>query len=155
MRRLVCLLLCLMLLPLTAALAEDPQMSIEPLTTTIRPGKAVLLAFTIPAAGSCDLYLRTDSGEVVQPVAVDFAVKTGVNYLWWNGTFQGVPVPAGSYQLALRFNDAETATPVSVGANAPYLTGIAAQKDAEADLLTVDFYASVDGLLTVGMWALY
>ncbi|MBE5797852.1 MAG: hypothetical protein E7327_10850, partial [Clostridiales bacterium] len=156
MRKLLSMLLCLtLLLPtvLTApVMAEAATLFIEAPAGVIRPGKAVLLSFSVPAAGECDLFLRAADGSMVQPVVENQPVTTGKNHLWWNGTFEGVPAPEGMYALVLSQNGAEVEASVTIGAIAPYITGIAADKDPETSLLTVDFYASVNGLLTVGLW---
>lgn len=152
MRKLLCMLLCLTLLPVLPVLSEAATLSIEPLPGVIRPGKAVLLTFSVPSAGECDLFLRAADGSTVQPVVQAQSVTTGVNHLWWNGTYNGAPAPEGTYALVLTQNGAEAEAPVTIGAMAPYITGIHADKDAVSAIMTVDFYASVDGLLTVGLW---
>lgn len=155
MRKLLCMLLCLTLLLPTLPLAgaEAVTLMVEAPAEIIRPGKAVLLSFSVPAAGECELLLRDAQGETVQPIVLNYPVTTGSHQLWWNGTYNGVPVPAGVHVLVLRQGEAEHAVPVTVGDVAPYITGIAADKDVAAGVMTVSFYASVDGLLTVGVWA--
>ncbi len=151
MRKLLCILLCLtMLTPM--AWAEGAALSIEAPAATIRPGKAVLLTFSVPQAGNCDLYVTTMTGEKVMDVVTGHAVSAGKNYLWWNGTEGGEAPAEGVYQLVLRTDTGETACAIVMGAFAPYLTSIVPQKDAETKTMTIDFYASVDGLLTVGAW---
>ena len=152
MRKLLCLLLTLLVLPALAG-AESPALAIDTPAEAVRPGKAFLLTFTVPQAGSCDLTLRDMQGGYVMDVVSDVSVSAGSNQLWWNGTSGGISPAEGVYQLVLAMDGAEAACTVVIGSHAPYLTSILPVKDAEAQTLTVDFYASVDGLLTVGLWS--
>lgn len=154
MRKLLCVVLCLALLPI-AALAEQeaPALLLDKVAEVIRPGKAVLLTFTVPGEGVADVTLCTASGDEVLTVVEAHPVSAGYHQLWWNGTYAGVPAEAGEYLLTLHFEGETVSTPVTVGAHAPYLNNITATKDAAAHTLTVDLYASVDGLLSVGLWA--
>ena len=152
MRKLLCFLLSLLFLPLLPATAEGAALSIDTPAEAIRPGKAFLLSFTVPAAGECDLLLRGVDGSFIMDVVTDLAVNAGPNQLWWNGTSGGVSTGEGVYQLVLAMNGQETACTVVIGSHAPYLTSITPLQDAETQTLTVDFYASVDGLLSVGLW---
>ncbi|MBR3764655.1 MAG: L,D-transpeptidase family protein [Clostridia bacterium] len=158
MRRLMSLLMSmLMLVTSLPALAEAteaaPALSLDPVTEVIRPGKAVLLGFTVPADGVCDLILRSDAGETVLPVVMELPVTAGRNHLWWNGTYGGVFAPEGTLSMVLTMDGLEASQPVTVGSAAPYITSITAMKDVETCIMRVDFYASVDGLLTVGLWS--
>ena len=152
MRKLLCLLLTLLVLPALAG-AESPALAIDTPAEAVRPGKAFLLTFTAPQAGSCDLTLRDMQGGYVMDVVSDVAVSAGSNQLWWNGTSGGISPAEGVYQLVLAMDGAEATCTVVIGSHAPYLTSILPVKDAEAQTMTVDFYASVDGLLTVGLWS--
>ena len=152
MRKLLCLLLTLLVLPALAG-AESPALAIDTPAEAIRPGKAFMLTFTVPQAGTCDLTLRDMQGSFVMDVVSDVAVSAGSNQLWWNGTSGGISPAEGVYQLVLAMDGAEAACTVVIGSHAPYLTSILPVKDAEAQTMTVDFYASVDGLLTVGLWS--
>lgn len=152
MRKLLCLLLTLLFLPVISAGAEEWALSIETPAEAIRPGKAFLLSFTVPAAGVCDLTLADTEGQYVMDVVTDLTVNAGRNQLWWNGTCQSVAAAAGVYQLVLEMDGQQTACAVVIGAYAPYMTSIVPTKDADTLTMTVDFYVSVDGLLTVGLW---
>ncbi len=153
MKKLLCLLLTLMLLPVFPAMAEGTALSIATPAETIRPGKAYLLSFTVPEAGTCDLTLQDMLGNPVMDVVTDLPVQPGLNQLWWNGTFNSAAPEAGVYQLVLTAADESAACTLVIGEYAPYLTSIVPVKDAENQTLTVDFYASVEGLLTVGLWS--
>ncbi len=152
MRKLLCLLLTLLFVPVISVSAEEWALSVSTPAEAIRPGKAFLLDFTVPAAGVCDLTLADMEGEYVMDVVTGHPVYAGRNQLWWNGTFMGVAAAEGVYQLVLTMDDQQAACPVVVGEQAPYMTAITPVKDADSMTMTVDFFASVDGLLTVGLW---
>lgn len=151
MRKLTVLLLMIMLL-CSAAVAED-VLSIDAPDAVIRPGKAATISFTAPEAGVAEILLKDMQGQTISVVVEDFAAVQGFNSLWWNGTYQGAPAPQGDYQLVVNLNGATAAAPVTVGANAPYLTSIDVSSTAvtPAVPVTVDFYASTDGTLIVGL----
>ena len=123
MRKLLCLLLTLMLLPLPVW-AEGAALSIDTPAEAIRPGKAFLLCFSVPEDGQCDLTLRDVAGSFVMEVVSDLQVRSGVNQMWWNGTSQGVSPTEGVYQLVLTMNGQEASSTVVIGSHAPYLTSI-------------------------------
>ena len=151
MRKLLCLLMALMLLPVSVW-AESAVLAIETPAEAIRPGKAFLLSFSVPQDGDCDLTLEDISGNHVMDVVTGLSVRAGLNQMWWNGTSQGVSPAEGVYQLVLAMDGQETSSTVVIGAYAPFLTGIVPTADAQSQTLTVDFYASGAGLLTVGVW---
>lgn len=154
MRKLTALLLVLTLLLPLPAMAEAAELSLDELTETIRPGKAVTISLNAPAAGPVSLYLTDEAGEVVMVVMEDYEAAAGNNTLWWNGTYQGAPAPEGSYLLTALMGNAAASTPVTVGIEAPYLTSITASAEVITPTAPVEvtFYASVDGLLTQGVW---
>ncbi|MBE5811394.1 MAG: hypothetical protein E7318_10735 [Clostridiales bacterium] len=153
MRKLLCLLLTLLFLPVIPAGAEGAALTIETPVEAIRPGKAFLLSFTVPEEGECDLELRDVTGQHVMDVVTGLYAWAGQNQMWWNGTANGVSPAEGLYLLVLSQGGHEAACTVVIGSHAPYLTSIAPTKDAESKTMTVDFYASVEGLLTVGLWS--
>ena len=153
MRKLLCLLLTLLFLPILPAVAEGAALAIDPLAEAIRPGKAFLLTFTVPEDGLCDLTLTDIEGDFTMPVVTDLAVTVGSNQLWWNGTSGGVSPAEGVYQLVLTMGEQQAVSTVVIGSQAPYLTNIISATDGEAMTMTLDFYASVDGLLSVGLWS--
>ena len=152
MRKLLCLLLTIMLLPVTLW-AEGPVLSIDTPAEAVRPGKAFLLSFSVPQDGECALTLKDMGGNFVMEVVSGLQVSAGVNQMWWNGTSQGVSPAEGVYQLVLTMDGQEAASTVVIGSHAPYLTSITPVKDAEARTMTIDFYASGEGLLSVGVWS--
>lgn len=151
MRKLTVLIMMIMLL-CSAAAAED-VLSIDAPDAVIRPGKAATISFTAPQDGTAEILLKDMQGQTISVVVENFAAVQGFNSLWWNGTYQGAPAPQGEYQLVVNLNGATAAAPVAVGANAPYLTSIDVSSTAvtPAVPVTVDFYASTDGILTVGL----
>ena len=152
MRKLLCLMLMLLFIPVLPASAESAALGIQTPAEAIRPGKAFMLTFSAPAEGTCDLLLRDRAGNPVMDVVLSLPVQAGSNQLWWNGTSAGVPAAEGVYQLVLAMNGMEASCTLMVGPQAPYLTSILPVKDAESQTMTVDFYASVEGLLSVGLW---
>ena len=152
MRKFFCLLLTLLLLPILPASAEGAALSIDTPAEAIRPGKAIVLTFSVPMDGACDLILREMDGDFVMDVVRGMSVTAGRNQVWWNGTSGGQSPAEGLYQLTLSMAGQETGCVVVIGKHAPYLTSILPSVDADSMTLTVDFYASVDGLLTLGVW---
>ncbi len=122
MRKILALLLCLTFLPVMG-LAED-TFSIDTPAETVRPGKAVLLCFDVPASGTVSLYVQNDAGENVSVVVEDYQAAAGINAVYWNGTWQGVPAPEGNYSLVLIDGDSVATAPVTIGSYAPYLRSI-------------------------------
>lgn len=155
MRKLLSLLLALSLLLPCLILAEEtaPTLSIAPLTETLRPGKAVLLTFTVPQDGLVDLRVLDAEGAEVSVAVLSLSVTRGENQLWWNGTRDGVPVSPGAYRLVLTQEEQSAETPIIVGELAPYLTGIEPSTTTVTPdtPLQVNFYASCAGRLTTGL----
>ena len=152
MKKLFCLLLTLLFLPLVSIGEEAAALRIDTPAEAIRPGKAFVLNFTVPTEGRCDFALRDVAGNFVMDVLSNVPVSTGANQLWWNGTSAGVSPAEGVYQLVLTMDGQETACTVVIGAHAPYLTSIVPHVNAENRTMAVDFYASVEGLLSLGLW---
>ncbi len=153
MRKLLCLLLTLLFLPVISIGEEAAALTIDTPAEIIRPGKAFLLSFSVPQEGECDLTLQDVTGQHVMDVVTDLYAWAGPNQMWWNGTASGVSPAEGVYLLVLTQGEHEAACTVTIGSHAPYLTSILPVKDAETKTMTVDFYASVEGLLTVGLWS--
>lgn len=151
MRKLL-MISALLLLLCGAALAEG-TLSVETPAGHIRPGKAVTLTFTAPAEGLAEMLLKDSQGQTVSVVVENYAAVVGENRLWWNGTYQGAAAPQGEYQLLVSLNGETASAPVTVGTDAPYLTSMAlsSQLATPAAPVTVNFYASCAGQLTVGL----
>ena len=118
MRKLLCLFLTLLFLPVIAA-AEAWTLGIDTPAEAIRPGKAFLLSFTVPEDGVCSLALRNMTGAFVAEVVSDLTVSAGRNQLWWNGTSGGVAPAEGVYQLTLTMAGQEAFCTVVIGSQAP------------------------------------
>ena len=127
MRKLLAVLLCLTFLPVVAL--ADTTLSIESPEETVRPGKAILLHFEVPASGTINLYVQDENGENVSVVVEDHQVEKGANAVYWNGTWQGVPAPEGEYKLVLVMGDGTAETPVTIGSYAPYLYNLTVDND--------------------------
>lgn len=154
MRKCLILLLVMTLLATCVALAEDVTLILHAPTETVRPGKAVTISFDTPEEGPASIYLVDETGAQLSVVMENLPAVKGQNELWWNGTYQGVPAPEGSYFLSLTQGSLTVTAPVNIGSYAPYLTNIKPSADvASASApLTVEYYASVEGSLTMGVW---
>ena len=126
------LLLILSVLPVTGR--SDPNadmLSLDPVRGVIRPGGAVLIGFDVPCEGRVSLTLR-ERAEAETPlsvIALDLPVTAGRNGIWWNGTYAGVPAPAGDWVLVLEMDGARVTTEVTIGENMPMMTDIAVSSE--------------------------
>ena len=141
-------LLLLLLLPVLA-LAEGLELAApqEP----IRPGRAVQLEFSVPETLPVSLSLL--DGEEGHPIVSGWNAREGRNTVWWNGTFDGVPVAEGEYRLVLTQGSRLVSAPVTIGPVAPYLTGLSADRAliTPDSPLNLGFYASEPGTVTYGI----
>ena len=115
-RRLFCILLCLVLLPgVIPAQAETGYLKVAAPAETVRPGKAITIVFDAPVAGDAAIRLINTQKQVVSVIAEGYKASAGRNELWWNGTWQGVPAPEGSYTLTVELNGETATAPCSGG----------------------------------------
>ena len=84
-----------------AAAAEDSELSVWVQAEEIRPGLSVIIALTVPEDGECSLRVLDDAGNIVSVVSENRKVSAGENYLYWNGTWEGVAAPPGEWILQL------------------------------------------------------
>lgn len=79
----------------------------------------------------------------------DRASTAGTNELIWNGTYEGVPAPEGSYHLTVRLGDETASTPIQIGSYAPYMNHLRLENgDVTPETpLRVSFTASQRGAL--------
>lgn len=152
MRKFLFLLLLLLLCVLSASAEDSTALTLEELPNVIRPGKAISISFGVPETCEVTIFLTDASGSRVSTVIENLTVTAGSNVLWWNGSYNSIFTPAGSYRLTLHALGQEVSVPVTVGEMAPYLGNIFFRPNVASRHLEVDFYASVDGLLTVGAW---
>ena len=152
MRKLLSLCLAVLLL-FASAWAEETPLAIEPVDGVIHPGKAMVVRFTVPRAGEVSIYLMDDRGAELSVVTPGMEAVAGLNQVWWNGTYGGVPAPRGSARLVLCFDGQTAEAGVTVGDVAPYLTGLqlASGVVTPAQPLTLDYYASCAGRVTIGL----
>lgn len=154
MRRLISLLLlCCLLLPAPWAMAEPAALSVQPVSETIRPGRSVLLGFTVPEQGEIDLCLEDEKGNELSVIVLGYEVEPGLNQVYWNGTYGGYPAPEGRYQLVLTMNGSRASVPVTVGSQAPYLNNMQVENRliTPEQPLRVSFYAGAAGRITTGV----
>ncbi len=116
--------IALMVLFLTAAAAEGTPFNLEAPGETIYPGKAALLTFTLPEEARVSIELRSVEGTLLSMVGEEIEGKPGVNYAWWNGTWNGVPAPAGEAMLWLTMDETAVSAPVTIGEAAPFITSV-------------------------------
>lgn len=150
MRKRLIFLLTLCAALLCMALAEETtQLTVLPVTETVRPGKGVTLAYEAPEAGEACIQLVDDAGNTVLMVDPDRASTAGTNELIWNGTYEGVPAPEGSYHLTVRLGDETASTPIQIGSYAPYMNHLRLENgDVTPETpLRVSFTASQRGAL--------
>ena len=149
MRRLAgAVMICLLMLA-GIAFAEDPGVSIGALREEIRPGRPVIVSFTVPEDGVCRIGLTDETGETVLTIAEERAVTAGYNSLYWNGTCNGVVVPEGDWLLSVRMNGMTAETPVRIGRMIPCLISVRMERDTveEGDTVLFAFYATEGGTL--------
>ena len=155
MRRLWILLPALLLAAVCLAgmpaRAEEAEMSIGISAGEVLPGQAVVVSFTVPEDGICDIVLTDDRGEIIAGVVEDRSVTAGYNALYWNGTSDGRAVPEGNWTMRLEMNGRTAETPVTVGRMIPCLISPAADRDRVTcgKHVTVTFWATEAGMLTV------
>ena len=150
MRKRLVFLLTLCAALLCMALAEETtQLTVLPVTETVRPGKGVTLAYEAPEAGEACIQLVDDAGNTVLMIDPDRASTAGTNELIWNGTHEGVPAPEGSYHLTVRLGDEMASTPIQIGSYAPYMNHLRLENgDVTPETpLRVSFTASQRGAL--------
>ena len=149
MRRLVTAIMIWLVLTARIALAEDPGLSIEAPGDEICPGRPVVISFTVPEDGTCSIGLRNTEGTVSLNVAEERTVTAGYNAMYWNGTCQGVPVPAGEWFLTIWMNGLTAETPVTIGRMIPCLISVSAENETveEGDTVLLSYYATEGGTL--------
>ncbi len=148
MARLVCVLLAVLMLPAWTA-GENTGLSVQAPEETIRPGRAAVIRYNMPEAGTCDLVLRSEDGKEVSVIVLGQQARAGENSIHWNGTWNGVAAPEGTWRLCLETDGGTAETLVTVGPMAPCLIGVALEKDSveAGEQATVSYYATEAGLL--------
>ena len=150
MYRLLCGLLACLLLPAAGA-GEDAQLTLQPVTEVIRPGKAAVIRYTLPVDEPCDLVIRGDDGTQVSVVGLGLDAGAGEHSVHWNGTWQGVPAPEGTWILCLETKAGSATTPVEIGKMAPCLIGAVLRRSIlkNGQQAIVDYYATEAGRLSL------
>lgn len=150
MRKRLVFLLTLCAALLCMALAEETtQLTVLPVTETVRPGKGVTLAYEAPEAGEACIQLVDDTGNTVLMIDPDRASTAGTNELIWNGTYEGVPAPEGTFHLTVRLGEETSSVPIHIGPYAPYMNHLRLENgDVTPETpLRVSFTASQRGAL--------
>ncbi len=146
------LLLCFLLtfrMPVSGN--AEAALYITPLQEEIRPGLAVVINYVLPEAGECDLVLLAEDGEEVSVISKGHYAYEGANTIHWNGTYNGVPAPEGTWRLCLEKDGRSAEVPITVGTMAPCLVGVAAVDSVvvSGETISVRYYATSSGLLAV------
>ena len=155
MRKRLVFLLTLCAALLCMALAEETtQLTVLPVTETVRPGKGVTLAYEAPEAGEACIQLVDDAGNTVLMIDPDRASTAGTNELIWNGTYEGVPAPEGTFHLTVRLGEETSSVPIHIGPYAPYMNHLRLENGnvTPETPLRVTFTASQYGTVT---WSVY
>lgn len=149
MKRLMAAAVMLLIMLAGIASAENPALSIEAPGEEIRPGRPVIVSFTVPEDGVCSIELRDETGASVLNVAEERAAQAGYNSMYWNGTCGGIPVPEGNWFLVIRMNGQTAETPVKVGRMVPCLISVKAENGTveEGDTVLLSYFATEGGTL--------
>ena len=155
MRRVWILLLAMILamagMPGRPARAEGPEMQISVSGGEVLPGQAVIVSFTVPEDGTCDIVLADEAGETVAVVAEKRPAAAGYNAFYWNGTSSGWAVPEGEWTMRLSMNGRTAETGVTVGRMIPTLISAGMDRDRVTcgKRVTVSFWATEAGTVTL------
>ena len=149
MRRLIAAILVWTALLAGTAKAENPGLGIAVAAEEIRPGRRVIVTIMAPEDGYCDITLLDAAEERSYLVAEARPVAAGYNAMYWNGSCDGVPVPAGEWRLAVRMGGETAETAVRVGEMVPCLISPRLEKDTvqEGDTALISFYGTEKGTL--------
>ena len=149
MRRLMAAAVMLLVLLAGIALGEGSGLSVNAPREEIRPGRPVIVSFTVPEDGVCDVGLRNETGDTVLIIAEGRPVQAGYNSLYWNGTCGGVPVPEGEWYLTAWMNGQTAETKIQVGRMIPCLISVNVENETveEGDTVLLSFYATEGGTL--------
>ena len=149
MRRLaLAVMICLLMLAGTAR-GEGSGLSIYVPREEIRPGRPVIVSFTVPEDGTCTITLEDETGATAYTVAEGRPVKAGYNAMYWNGTCGGVAVPEGEWTMTVLMNGSAAATSVTVGRMIPWLVSVRAENSPveEGETVLISFHATEGGTL--------
>ena len=151
MRRLVTAIMIWLVLTAGIAVAEDSGLSIDALREEIRPGRPVVISFTVPEDGTCSISLREAEGISALNIAEERNVTAGYNAMYWNGTAGGIPVPAGEWILTVWMNGLTAETPVTIGRMIPCLISVRTENSTveEGDTVLISYYATEGGTLVL------
>ena len=149
MRRLMAVAAMILTLWACCALAEGSALSIDAPREEIRPGRPVIVSFTVPEDGTCSIGLRDETGTVTLTVAEARPVKAGFNSMYWNGTCEGIPVAEGTWTMVIGMNGRSAETTVTVGRMIPCLISVRMDNETveEGDAVLLSFYATEGGTL--------
>ena len=151
LRKLLPALLAAVCLAGIAARAEEPEMRIDVSCGEVVPGESVIVSFTVPEDGFCDILLVNEAGETASGVVRNRPVTAGYNAFYWNGTWEGLAVPPGEWTMRLEMNGRTAETAVKVSRMIPFLISPAADRDrvTAGKQVKLSYWATEAGILTV------
>ena len=148
MRRLIAAAVVLLVMLAGIAAAENPALSIDAPREEIRPGRPVVISFTVPEDGVCSIGLRNETGSSLT-IADSRTVTAGYNSMYWNGTYDGIPVQEGTWIMTIRMDRRTAETTITVGRMIPCLISVSTEESTvvEGDTVLISFYATEGGTL--------
>jgi len=148
-RRVTAAAILLLVLLAGSALAEESGLSISAPRDEIRPGRPAIVSFMVPEDGTCSIGLRNEDGTFSLGIDEERNVTAGYNAMYWNGTCEGIPVPAGKWFLTIWMNGMTAETPVTIGRMIPCLISVRTENDTveEGDTVLISYYATEGGTL--------
>ena len=151
MKRWLCLGLALLLLLPSFAFGGGEAPRIFAPAEVIRPGRASVIRFILPAEGNFDILLEDAEGSRLSVVTLNHPGQAGEHTLYWNGTYEGAPAPKGPARLVLKTAGGTAEAPVVIGEMAPCLIGVSfSRAQLTAGRRTeIRFYATEEGTVTL------
>ena len=137
----------------SAAWAEEPEMRICIDGDSVLPGKPAIVMVNSPADGVCTIRLLDMADQQVFVVSQDRTVHTGSNAFYWNGTFQGLPAPEGTWRLVMEMDGRTAEAAVNIGRMIPCVISpaLSASRTITGKNVTVTCCATEAGELQVAL----
>ena len=110
-------LLACLFLPVTGG--AEFAVSLTGPDAPLNPWGQALIRFTVGTDETVDLTLKDDAGAEIFTVVKGFRATAGQNSLYWNGTYQHEPAPAGTWKLVLDAPEGGAETPITIGEPIP------------------------------------
>ena len=120
---------------------------------SVLPGKPAIVMVNSPADGVCTIRLLDMADQQVFVVSQDRTVHTGSNAFYWNGTFQGLPAPEGTWRLVMEMDGRTAEAAVNIGRMIPCVISpaLSASRTITGKNVTVTCCATEAGELQVAL----